>query len=1118
MVDAKPVLSEAEGRRFEAVSSRVSFPDLEQSVLERWRAIDAFNRVAEVRKGAPLFVFYEGPPTANGAPGIHHVITRAYKDVMIRYKTMRGFMPLRRGGWDTHGLAVELEVEKELGLKNKQDIEAYGIEEFNQRCRESVFRYISEWEQLTERSGSWLDMNDAYITYDNGYIENGWWVFKRLWDQGLVYEGFRVTPHCPRCVTSLSSHEVAQGYKDDTPDPSIFVRMPLSLSQPDAEPGVAARLGLDNSGVPPMSKEAIRKFTDPPSLAIWTTTPWTLTANMAVAVAPGQEYVLVRAPEGAERDERLVLAASLMESTLGEGWRVLERFAGSDLVGLRYEAPYPLVKPEPGMYRVYAADYVTTQDGTGLVHTAPAYGADDAELGREHGLPTQHTVDLHGVLADGFPGAGKFVKEADGEIIRDLDRRSLLLKQGIYRHTYPFCWRCDTPLLYYAKASWYIQTTAAKERLMEGNQSINWHPDHVREGRFGEWLRNNVDWAVSRERYWGTPIPIWRCETCGETACVGSKAELAALATPQTRALVEGLDLHRPYVDRIKLVCKGCGEAMARVPEVADAWYDSGAMPFAQWNFPVTLPTPNGEVTLRSVEDVIASPYYPADYITEGIDQTRGWFYSLLAESVLLTNQPSYRNVIVLGLILDEKGEKMSKSKGNAVDPWEVMGAQGADALRWYLYTAAPAGVARRFSQGLVQESLRRFMLTLWNTYSFFVTYANIDGFVPEEHAARWKGEVGGPVLAGPPANELDRWIVSELNGLVSAASSEMDGYNPTDAGRRIEEFVNRLSNWYVRRSRRRFWKSENDEDKASAYVTLYSCLLTVSRLIAPMTPFVADAMYANLASRDSVDSVHLADWPMADATLTDETLERATRLAMRIASLGRAARSQSAIKVRQPLARVLVQTRDDDVALLPSIRSQVIDELNVKALEVAADDGLATISVRPNLPLLGPKYGRLVGAIRAAIDQANAADLASSARAGDLVRVGEFTLEPEELLIDMEERDGFAIASEEGGSLVVAIDTALTPELKAEGFARELVHRFQNLRRDAGFDIADRIVTYVGGADETTRAVLATHESYLRDETLSDKVVLAAPPERAYGEAQDVEGISLALGVERTG
>ncbi len=1119
-MDAKPVLSEAGGRRFEAVSSRVSFPDLERSMLERWRAIDAFNRVAEVRKGAPLFVFYEGPPTANGAPGIHHVTTRAHKDVMIRYKTMRGFMPLRRGGWDTHGLAVELEVEKELGLTNKRDIEAYGIEAFNQRCRESVFRYISEWRRMTERSGSWIDMDDAYVTYDNGYIENGWWVFKRLWDQGLVYEGFRVTPHCPRCVTSLSSHEVAQGYKDDTPDPSIFVRMPLSPSQPDADPAVVERLRLRDG--------------DAPSLAIWTTTPWTLTANAALAVAPREEYVLVRSPEGAERDERVLLAASLVERTLGEGWRVEERFTGNDLLGLSYDAPYGGQPPAGNLHHVLPADFVTTDDGTGIVHTAPSYGADDAELGREHGLPTQHTVDLHGVVADGFPGAGRFVKQADEDIIRDLDQRGLLLKQGIYRHTYPFCWRCDTPLLYYAKTSWYIRTTAAKERLLAGNQSINWHPDHIREGRFGEWLRNNVDWAVSRERYWGTPIPIWRCEGCGETACVGGTAELAELATAETRALVDGLDLHRPYVDRIELVCKSCGAAMRRVPEVADAWYDSGAMPFAQWNFPATVPTPDGDVTLRSVEDIIVSPYYPADFITEGIDQTRGWFYSLLAESVLLTGRPSYKNVIVLGLLLDEKGEKMSKSKGNAVDPEEVMDAQGADALRWYLFTAAPAGVARRFSQGLVQESLRRFMLTLWNTYSFFVTYADIDGFAPEAHAGRWKGQVGGPVLTKAPANELDRWIISELNGLVATATADMEDYNPTDAGRRIEEFVDRLSNWYVRRSRRRFWKpvlspaagpvlsgiegSESDEDKTSAYVTLYSCLLTVSRLLAPMTPFVADAIYVNLAPRGSVDSVHLADWPEAGASLTDETLERATRLAMRIASLGRAARSKSAIKVRQPLARVLVQTRDDDVALLPSIRSQVIDELNVKALEVAMDDGLATISVRPNLPLLGPKYGKEVGAVRAAIEAADGASLAAQVRSGEPVTVGKFTLEPAEILIIMEEREGFAVASEEGGALLVAIDTALTPELEAEGFAREMVHRIQNLRRDAGFDIADRIVTYVGGAGEASLAVLATHDGYLRDETLSDRVVLEAPPERAYAEAQDIDGVTLTLGVEPAG
>ena len=1095
MADAK--------HRFEAVSGRVSFPDLEQETLRRWKEEETFRQVQQARDGAPLFVFYEGPPTANGAPGIHHVLARAYKDVMIRYKTMRGFLPVRRGGWDTHGLPVELEVEKELGLKNKQDIEAFGIEEFNRRCRESVFRYISDWRALTERAGVWLDMDDAYVTYDNGYVANGWWVFKRLWDSGLVYEGFRVTPHCPRCVTSLSSHELALGYKEDTPDPSIYVRFPLAATQDDADAATVERLGVADD--------------DRPAFVVWTTTPWTLTANTALAIAPDEVYALVRAPAEAEHDERLIIAASLADEVLGEGWHVEQRFSGRDLAGLRYEAPYAGQPAAPNLHHVLTANYVTTSDGTGIVHSAPAYGADDAELGREHDLPTHHTIDLRGLVAQGFPGAGKFVKDADKDIMRDLDDRGLLFKQGIYRHTYPFCWRCDTPLLYYAKTSWYIRTTDRKEQLLAGNQAINWYPEHVREGRFGEWLRNNVDWAVSRERYWGTPIPIWRCEECGDVDCLGSVEELGRRATFATKNLVDGLDLHRPYIDRVEINCEGCGAAMQRVPEVADAWYDSGAMPFAQWNYPVTLPTPDGALTLGSVDELIDSAYYPADFITEAIDQTRGWFYSLLAESVLLTGRPSYKNVIVLGLILDDKGDKMSKSKANAVDPWEVIDSHGADALRWYLYTAAPTGVARRFSTALVQESLRRFLLTLWNTYSFFVTYADIDGFRPEDHATRWKGGVGGPALAEPPANELDRWIIAELNELVAEVTSAFEGYNPTDAGRRIEEFVDRLSNWYVRRSRRRFWKSENDEDKAEAYVTLYSCLMTLSRLMAPMTPFVADAMYANLAPEGSPPSVHLADWPQADASLADERLEAATRLAMRIASLGRAARSKNGIKVRQPLARVLVQTRPGEEELLASVESQVTDELNVKALQAAGSE-LARMAIRPNLPVLGPKYGPQLGVIRAAIEAADATAVAAQVRAGGEVQVGEFTLDASELLLDVQEREGFAVESEEGGGLVVAIDTELTPELKAEGFARELVHRVQNLRRDAGFDIADRIITYVAGADAATLAVLATHDAYVRAETLSERIAQEAPPASAHSEAQDVDGVALTLGVAKAG
>ena len=1110
----------SEKKRFEAVPSRVDFPALEEAILEEWRKNDTFRAVERVRAGAETFVFYEGPPTANGSPGIHHVLSRAFKDVILRYKTMRGFRPVRRGGWDTHGLPVELEIEKELGFSTKQEIEAFGIEEFNRRCRESVFRYVKEWEAMTERVGVWLDMDDAYVTYDNSYISSGWWVFKQLWDQGYVYEAYRVTPHCPRCVTSLSSHEVALGYQENTPDPSVYVRFPLKEAQQGADAGVLARLGYRDGAW----------ADERPALVVWTTTPWTLTANAAVAVAPSEEYALVSDGGG----HALLLATALVESVLGGGWAIGERFTGAELEGLSYDPPYPHAEASDAWYRVLPADYVTTDEGTGFVHTAPAYGAEDAELAKAHGIETKHTVDVRGILADGFPGGGKFVKQADDDLIADLEGRGLLLRHETVHHPYPFCWRCGTPLLYYAKNTWYIQTTAKKDELLAANQAINWYPEHIKEGRFGEWLRNNVDWAVSRERYWGTPVPIWRCEGCGHAHCVGGAAELAEHATPGTAGLLDGLDLHRPFIDRVELVCPRCGGTMKRVPEVLDAWYDSGAMPFAQWAYPVTVAGPGGEpLTLDGPRALIESPLFPADYITEAVDQTRGWFYSLLALSTLITGRSSYRNCIVLGLILDGHGEKMSKSKGNVVDPWEVVRAHGADALRWHLFTAAPAGVARRFSSELVQETVRRFLLTLWNTYSFFVTYANIDGFDPDAHASHWAGEVGGPALASAPPNELDRWIVSELNDLVRVVTEQMEAYSPTDAGRRIEEFVEGLSNWYVRRSRRRFWKPvlspvegpvlssveghENDDDKTWAYVTLYSCLMTLSKLMAPLTPFVADAMFGNLSPAGSPESVHLADFPVADAALVDERLDRAVRLAMRVASLGRAARAKSGIKVRQPLARVLVRPRPDEVELLPLVRGQILDELNVKAVEQASEEELVTVRVRPNLPSLGPKYGDRMGAVRAAIEAADAGELAVRLRGGT-VTVGGFELDAADLLLDAEDRPGLVSAMEGPGGLVVAVDTTLTPELEAEGLVRELVHRIQNMRRAAGFAIEDRIVIYVEGATAGLAAVVAAHDAYVRAETLSEAVHQGPAPAGAHVERHDVEGVQLTLGVVKAG
>ena len=993
---------------------RVSFPDVETRILELWREREIFRKSVEQRPADNPFTFYEGPPTANGMPGIHHVLARAFKDTINRYKTMRGYRVGRRGGWDTHGLPVEVEVERQLGLHSKPEIEQYGVEEFNRRCKESVFRYVEAWEKLTERIAFWVDLKDAYVTYRDGYIETGWWIMKSLWDKGLVFQNYRSTPHCPRCGTSLSSHEVALGYQEGTEDPSVYIKFPV-LAKDNVPPELRLQDGV------------------PTFFLAWTTTPWTLPANVALAVDPEADYAVVEID-----GERLVFAAPLVDTVLEGEKSVVATLRGSRLVDLEYEPLYeprdwgetaqafvdgqlePLKAGERGPARhVIAADFVSMEDGTGIVHIAPAFGADDFEAGRRLGLLYLQPVDLRGVMTGRSPFEGWFVKDADPLITADLRERGLLLRNGTIRHTYPFCWRCDTPLLYYAKPSWYIRTTAAKERLLEGNGQINWYPDFIKYGRFGDWLENNVDWAVSRERYWGTPLPIWRCESCGAARCIGGRAELREAAVDP--AAVDALpELHRPYVDGIELRCAACSATMRRVPEVLDAWYDSGAMPYGQWHYP-----------FENQEEFLSS--FPADFICEAIDQTRGWFYSLHAEATLLNvagqvpDGIAYRNVICLGHILDANGDKMSKSRGNVVDPWQVIDAHGADATRWYMYVASPAGQPRRFSSDLVGETLRRFLLTLWNTYSFFVTYANIDGFDPTAGGA---GE----------RSELDRWILSELTGLIEKTTREFDAYNPTDAARAIQEFADALSNWYVRRSRRRFWKSEADGDKLAAQQTLYTCLVTVAKLCAPLIPFVAEELYQNLVcSVDpaAAESVHLAIWPEAQSALRDERLEQDTELVMRISSLGRSARSKAQIKVRQPLARMLVHPRTEDEAVaVRRLAPQLVDELNIKAVDaVLADDAFVAYDVRPNLPRLGPRLGREVGAIAKLLGELDSEAVTSAIKSGQPISVGGHDLLAEDLLVTAKDRPGFAIVEEAG--YTVALDTAITPELEDEGLVR---------------------------------------------------------------------------------
>ncbi len=1087
---------------FKSVPSKINFPQMEEETLRFWKEKRIFQRSVEERRDAPLFMLYEGPPTANASPGIHHVLSRVIKDIIPRYKTMKGYCAPRKGGWDTHGLPVELEVEKELGISTKPEIESYGVDRFNQRCRQSVMRYVKEWEELTDRIAFWIDMSNAYVTFENPYIESCWWIIKQLWDRGLIYQDRRSIWHCPRCVTSLSDHEVALGYQENTPDVAVYVKFKL-------DPRSAQKH--------PKTKESISSSPIPVYFLAWTTTPWTLPGNTALAVAKDAEYALVEVGKDKGGGERLILAASLLDSTITSEYERVTTFKGNELVGLRYEALYDPFKREvwveefgkgdrradltfsytpPLTYPVITGDFVSLEEGTGIVHIAPAFGADDYEAGKANDLYFVQNVNLEGKIIGNLPGQGMFVKDADEEIMKDLESRGLLLRRETISHTYPFCWRCSTPLIYYAKSCWYIRTTEIKENLLKANDKINWYPGYIKWGRFGDWLRNNVDWAISRERYWGTPIPIWGCEdrSCVSYECIGGLEELRG--KEGVTGLSDALDLHKPFVDEITFRCSECGGTMRRIPEVMDVWFDSGAMPLAQWHYPFEN------------SSLLEDGRFPADYICEAVDQTRGWFYSLHAVSTLLFDGPSYKNVICLGLILDSAGEKMSKSKGNVVDPWTVIDAHGADALRWYLFSASPPGNARRFSAELVEEAVRKFLLTLWNTYSFFVTYANIDKFDPSS--------TGEPT----PSSDLDRWILSEMNHLIQEVTRFLDDYNPTDAARRIERFVDDLSNWYVRRSRRRFWKSENDEDKLSAYSTLYQCLVVLSKVLAPFTPFVADEMYRNLVVPfypDAPESVHLASYPVVDTAKLDPHLETSARLVMKVSSLGRAARSKAGIRIRQPLEKVLVKMRSKkQQEALERLSHQVMDELNVKGLAfVSQERGLIDYRITPNQALLGPKYGKDMAKIARLLSEMNPGEVAASVRRGKEVPLEGYILSPEEILVTTLDKPGYSVVEE--GEYLVAVTTEISPELAEEGLARELVHRLQTMRRSAGFDVADHIITYYQG-DERIRRCIKNFASYIQQETLSQQLVEGAPETGAYVETHKLGETEIILGVRRVG
>jgi isoleucyl-tRNA synthetase len=1036
---------------FKPVSPKLNITQVEEAILRTWRIRHIFEKCEEQRRGGPEYVFYEGPPTANGIPGVHHVLARAFKDIFPRYKTMRGHHVIRRGGWDTHGLPVEIEVEKKLGFNSKSQIEEYGIGPFNELCRQSAFEYIQEWERLTDRIAFWVDLEEAYVTYTNDYIESVWWILKNFWDKGLLYQGFKVVPYCPRCGTPLSDHEVAQGYAEAV-DPSIFVRMPL----------------IDDPGT---------------SLLVWTTTPWTLPGNVAVAVHPDVDYVIVEREFADGRKEKLILAEDLVEKVFrDEQVEVFESFKGKKLKGVKYQPLFTFLALEKQAHYVVLGDFVTTEDGTGMVHIAPAFGAEDMDAALEFDLPILQTVAEDGTfISDVRPWSGKFVKDADPLITDDLDARGLLYRVETYTHTYPFCWRCDTPLIYYARGTWYVRTTEYKEQLTGLNQEINWYPEHIKNGRFGNWLENNVDWALGRERYWGTPLPIWECEGCHHQLAVGSVAEMSELAEKD----LSELDLHRPFVDEVEFPCPECDGKMKRVLELIDVWFDSGAMPVAQWHYPFE-------------NEEIFKQQFPADYICEAVDQTRGWFYSLHAISTLLFEKVSFRNVLSLGLILDGDGLKMSKSRGTVIDPWDVINEHGADAFRWYLYTASPPGQERRFSVDLVGEVMRNFTLTLWNVYSFFVTYARLD---------EWKPEPGGMNVA-EVQNELDRWLLSELNTLTRDVTASLDTYDVLGATRPIQNFVDTLSKWYLRRSRRRFWKSESDADKETAYATLYTALTTISKLLAPTMPFLAEELYQNLVTsvdKEAPESVHLADWPVYDKTSIDETLNSDMRLVMRLASLGHSARNQAAIKVRQPLAEAAFSVRSQkEVQALEKYAELLSDELNVKKVSALSSAGEAvSYSLNPLPKQLGQKYQSKFPEVRKAILAMDAQESAQALLNGEAIKVTvdkeDLEILPDEIEVRAEARSGLEVASE--GAYLAALKTDLTPELVREGLAREFVRRVQDLRKQADFDIADRIYTYISASENLAQAI-EEHRDYIMGETLTLEMRSGDPlPEASTGE-----------------
>ena len=1043
---------------YEKVSTDLNFVEREKQTEKFWREHHIFEKSIESRKDCETYTFYDGPPTANGKPHIGHVLTRVIKDMIPRYQTMKGKMVPRKAGWDTHGLPVELEVEKLLGLDGKEQIEEYGLVPFIDKCKESVWKYKGMWEDFSGTVGFWADMDNPYVTYHDEYIESEWWALKQIWDKGLLYRGFNVVPYCPRCGTPLSSQEVAQGYKD-VKERSAIVR--FKVKDEDAY------------------------------ILAWTTTPWTLPSNLALCVNPSEEYVKVKMKE----DGRIYyMAHALSDKVLGEdAYEVLETCVGKDLEYKEYEPLYTCAADRAAKQRkkaffVVCDSYVTLTDGTGIVHIAPAFGEDDAKVGRSYDLPFVQLVDGKGNLTEDTPFGGIFVKKADPMVLKDLDERGLLFDAPKFEHSYPHCWRCDTPLIYYARESWFIKMTAVKDDLIRNNNTINWIPESIGKGRFGDWLENVQDWGISRNRYWGTPLNIWECE-CGHQHSVGSRQELFEMSGNERAKDVE---LHRPYIDEIEIKCPKCGKPMHRVPEVIDCWFDSGAMPFAQHHYPFE----NKELFEQQ---------FPAQFISEAVDQTRGWFYSLLAESTLLFNKAPYENVIVLGHVQDENGQKMSKSKGNAVDPFEALEKYGADAIRWYFYINSAPWLPNRFHGKAVQEGQRKFMGTLWNTYAFFVLYANIDEFDATKYTLDYE-----------KLSVMDKWLLSKMNTMVQAVDTNLANYRIPETARALQEFVDDMSNWYVRRSRERFWAKGMEQDKINAYMTLYTALVNVSKAAAPMIPFMAEDIYRNLVcsiDKNAPESVHLCDFPEADQGQIDKELEANMDEVLKVVVMGRACRNTANIKNRQPIANMFVKAPFK----LPDFFADIIrEELNTKEVTFTDDvRDFTSYSFKPQLKTVGPKYGKLLGGIREALPKLDGNAAMDELNANGCLKLDikgqEVVLLNDDLLIDTAQIAGYESLQE--GEITVVLDMNLTPELMEEGFVRELISKIQTMRKEAGFEVTDRILIYASG-NERIEEILKKNADGIRSEVLADEIVLKSAD--GYVKEWNINGETVTMGVKK--